>query len=113
MESLTRDFFNMCVNDLCVFIRVFMKRKELDKYYEKYKYLTNKRFAEAVEYIKDNHEYPGSFPLPAEFNHAIRMTVRENTYIPMTREGEDKEETSQFFKDLKQKFPPIGNDIFD
>ena len=79
----------------------------LNQYYDKFNSLKIDRFEEVVEHLKDTSKYK-RFPLIFDFQEAIRLTSKENTYDSTGNSDGDElspEEKTAFFRSLRKKYP--------
>jgi len=81
-NNLDTAFFKMQMNRIAVLSKSTIEESVLmGEYYKKFKGFTSKRFAEIVEHMVDNWHY-ARFPMPADFNDAIKATVKDTGYKP-------------------------------
>lgn len=99
----------MKINDLCVDIRATITDEQRDKFYPMFKGFTSKRFIEVIDYIRNHHDIPNFFPLPAEFYKAIEATriearkITKEDYTPMKREN-DNSSANEEWKRINESF---------
>ncbi len=84
----------------------------LDDYFGKFKHLTNERFSEAIEYLKDNTKAGRTgyvrFPIIWDFKEAVRLTMKPFDNVPESEElsPEDKKDVQKAARNWADKFKP-------
>ena len=102
------DFFKMSMDSYKVFLEARnitynMTTKILKSdYYEKFKKYPNKRFSEAIEWIKENYDM-NRYPTPGNFIEGLSKTTPNQNYS-YTHKKIDKEEFSREMLALAEKF---------